>query len=67
MPDVVTIDRDRLAELLWFAQRGDVANSQRRWSHRFRRAASCSDPDGREDGCYSCQTFAAAEFALGSE
>lgn len=65
MADLVSIDRDRLAELLWFAQLGDIANSQRRLRNGFRHVPVCSHPEDREPGCFSCRTFAAAEAALG--
>ena len=64
MNDLVTIDRDYLEVLLWFARRGDVANAERRLRHAFRRVPICSAPEAREPDCFSCQAFAAAEKAL---
>jgi hypothetical protein len=60
----VTISREHLEVLLWFAKRGDVAASGRPLRRAFRHTAICSEAAGREPECFSCQAFAAAEMAL---
>ncbi|RLV49006.1 hypothetical protein D9V37_10505 [Nocardioides mangrovicus] len=63
MAETVTIDRDALEELLWFAKRGDIANSRRRFRNGFRHTAVCSG-EHREADCANCQAFAQTEAAL---
>lgn len=60
----LTIERGHLEHLLEMAKRGDVASSGRRLRHGFRRVPCCSEPEGREELCYGCQAYSAAEEAL---
>ena len=60
----VEIDKDALLILVWFARRGDVANSRRTWRNWFRKRPVCSG-DGRESDCPQCDAFTRAEAATG--
>ena len=63
----ISIPREYLATLLWYAKRGDIANSQRRLRHGLRHVPICSDPAHRDPDCHTCQAFDAAEHALATE
>lgn len=62
MGDPVTIDREYLELILEFARRGDARRSLR---HGLRKVPTCSTHEAAEEGCFSCQAFAAAEEAVG--